>query len=106
VLVDELLGEGHSPTHFARQLVRFLRNVTVAKIAGKESPLLQVSSDERERVGRIADLFSEEDWLGTCKSCWRTHGELGYRQEQRFHLETGTAEDGTRAALASARAVC
>src|SRR5271165_7122058 len=25
VLVDELIGEGHSPTHFARQLVRFLR---------------------------------------------------------------------------------
>ncbi len=39
VLVDELLGEGHSPTHFARQLVRFLRNVTVAKIAGQDSPL-------------------------------------------------------------------
>ena len=33
-LVDELIGEGHSPTHFARQLVRFLRNATVAKIAG------------------------------------------------------------------------
>jgi DNA polymerase-3 subunit gamma/tau len=46
VLVDELIGEGHSPTHFARQLVRFLRNVTVAKIAGKDSALLQISSDE------------------------------------------------------------
>ena len=50
VLVDELIGEGHSPTHFARQMVRFLRNVTVAKIAGKDSPLLQISSDERARV--------------------------------------------------------
>ena len=69
VLVDELLGEGHSPAHFARQLVRFLRNVTVAKIAGKESPLLQVSSDERARVARIADLFSEEDLARHCKSC-------------------------------------
>src|SRR5208283_898755 len=59
VLVDQLLGEGHSPTHFARQLVRFLRNVTVAKIAGKDSALLQISSDERTRVARIADLFTE-----------------------------------------------
>jgi len=60
-LVDELIGEGHSPTHFARQLVRFLRNVTlVAKIAGKNSPLLQISSDERARVGRIAELFGSE----------------------------------------------
>src|ERR1035441_4040364 len=40
--VDHLISEGHSPTHFARQLVRFLRNATVAKIAGKDSSLLQV----------------------------------------------------------------
>ena len=89
VLVDELIGEGHSPTHFARQLVRFLRNATVAKIAGKDSALLQISSDERARVGRIADLFSEEDLTRHLQIMLRTHGELGYRQEQRFHLELG-----------------
>ncbi|MGA6988043.1 MAG: DNA polymerase III subunit gamma/tau [Terriglobales bacterium] len=89
VLVDELIGEGHSPTHFARQLVRFLRNVTVAKIAGKDSALLQISSDERARAGRIADLFSEEDLARHLQIMLRTHAELGYRQEQRFHLELG-----------------
>jgi DNA polymerase-3 subunit gamma/tau len=89
VLVDELIGEGHSPTHFARQLVRFLRNVTVAKIAGKDSALLQISSDERARVGRVAGLFSEEDLTRHLQIMLRTYGELGYRQEQRFHLELG-----------------
>jgi DNA polymerase-3 subunit gamma/tau len=89
VLVDELICEGHSPTHFARQLVRFLRNVTVAKIAGKDSALLQISSDERSRVARIAELFSEEDLARHLQIMLRTHGELGYRQEQRFHLELG-----------------
>src|ERR1035437_3196989 len=89
VLIDELLGEGHSPTHFARQLVRFLRNVTVAKIAGKDSALLQISSDERARVSRIADRFTEEDLTRHLQIMLRTHGELGYRQEQRFHLELG-----------------
>ncbi len=89
MLVDELLGEGHSPTHFARQLVRFLRNVTVAKIAGKDSALLQISSDERARVARIAELFSEEELARHLQIMLRTHGELGYRQEQRFHLELG-----------------
>ena len=88
-LVDGLLSEGHSPTHFARQLVRFLRNVTVTKIAGKDSPLLQVSSDERARIGRVADLFTEEDLARHLQIMLRTHGELGYRQEQRFHLELG-----------------
>src|SRR6266496_3381374 len=53
--VDHLISGGHSPTHFARQMVRFLRNTTVAKIAGKDSALLQVSSEERERVARVAE---------------------------------------------------
>ena len=87
--VDHLIGEGHSPTHFARQLVRFLRNATVAKVAGKDSSLLQISSEERERVARVADLFSEEDLTRHLQIMLRTHSELGYKQEQRFHLELG-----------------
>ena len=87
--VDHLISEGHSPTHFARQMVRFLRNATVAKIAGKESPLLQISSEERERVARVAELFGEEDLTRHLQIMLRTHGELGYKQEQRFHLELG-----------------
>ena len=89
VLIDELIHEGHSPVHFARQLVRFLRNVTVSKIAGKDSPLLQISADERARVQRVADVFSEEDLARHLQIMLRTHGELGYRHEQRFHLELG-----------------
>jgi DNA polymerase III subunit gamma/tau len=87
--VDNLISEGHSPTHFARQMVRFLRNATVAKVAGKDSALLQISSEERERVARIAGLFSEEDLTRQLQIMLRTHGELGYKQEQRFHLELG-----------------
>jgi DNA polymerase-3 subunit gamma/tau len=88
-LVDRLIGEGHSPTHFARQLVRFLRNAVVAKVAGGDSSLLQISSDEQKRVVRIAALFSEEDLARHLQIMLRTHAELGYRQEQRFHLELG-----------------
>src|ERR1700757_2217436 len=87
--VDHLISEGHRPTHFARQMVRFLRNATVAKIAGKESSLLQVSSEERERVARVAEWFGEEDLTRHLQIMLRTHGELGYKQEQRFHLELG-----------------
>jgi DNA polymerase-3 subunit gamma/tau len=88
-LADKLISDGHSPTHFARQLVRFLRNATVAKIAGKDSHLLQISGEERARVARIAELFSEEDLARHLQIMLRTHAELGYRQEQRFHLELG-----------------
>jgi DNA polymerase-3 subunit gamma/tau len=88
-LVDRLISEGHSPTHFARQMVRFLRNTVVAKIAGGDSSLLQISGDERQRVVRVAESFSEEDLARHLQIMLRTHGELGYRQEQRFHLELG-----------------
>ena len=87
--VDHLISEGHSPTHFARQMVRFLRNATVAKVAGKDSALLQISSEERERVARVAEWFAEEDLTRHLQIMLRTHSELGYKQEQRFHLELG-----------------
>ncbi len=88
-LLDKLMTEGQNPAHFARQLVRFLRNTVVARVAGKDSPLLQISSDERERVARVANQFSEEDLARFLQIMLRTFDELGYRQEQRFHLELG-----------------
>lgn len=88
-LVDRLMVEGHNPSHFARQFVRFLRNAIVAKVAGKETSLLQISSDEADRVARVAEKFSEEDLTRFLQIMLRTHSELGYKHEQRFHLELG-----------------
>jgi len=88
-ITDRLLSEGQNPVHFTKQLVRFLRNAIVAKVAGGDSSLLQISSDERNRVARVAELFSEEDLARHLQIMLRTHAELGYRQEQRFHLELG-----------------
>ncbi|HKU19654.1 MAG TPA: DNA polymerase III subunit gamma/tau [Terriglobales bacterium] len=88
-LTDKLISEGQNPAHFARQMSRFLRNAIVAKVAGSDSGLLQISSDERQRVGRVAEAFSEEDLARYLQIMLRTHSELGYKQEQRFHLELG-----------------
>jgi DNA polymerase III subunit gamma/tau len=88
-LLDKLMTEGQSPSHFAKQLVRFLRNAVVAKVAGHDSSLLQISSDERKKVASAAALFSEEDLTRFLNIVLRTYDELGYRQEQRFHLELG-----------------
>ena len=87
--IDRLLVEGQSAQHFARQMVRFLRNTVVAKVAGSDSPVLQISSDERARVARVAERFSEEDLTRFLQIMLRTHSDLGYKQEQRFHLELG-----------------
>ncbi len=88
-LLDKLMTEGQSPTHFARQFVRYLRNVLVAKIAGASSDVLQISSDERARAGRTAALFTEEDLTRYLNIMLRTFDDIGYKQEQRFHLELG-----------------
>jgi DNA polymerase III subunit gamma/tau len=88
-LLDRLMTEGQNPAHFAKQFVRFLRNVLVAKLAGDTSALLQISTDERTRAGRVAANFSEEDLARFLQIMLRTHDELGYRQEPRFHLELG-----------------
>ena len=87
--IDRLLVEGQSAQHFARQMLRFLRNAMVAKVAGSDSQVLQISSDERARVARVAERFSEEDLARFMQIMLRTHSELGYKQEQRFHLELG-----------------
>ncbi len=87
--VDTLLAEGQNPSHFAAQLVRFLRNAIVAKVAGSDSALLQISSEERARTARVAAMFGEEDLTRHLQIMLRTHGELGYRNEQRFLLELG-----------------
>jgi len=88
-LLDRLVTQGQSPTYLIRQLVRFLRNAMVTKVSGVDSSLLQVSTDERTRVARVAAQFSEEDLTRFMNIALRTHDELGYKQEQRFHLELG-----------------
>jgi DNA polymerase-3 subunit gamma/tau len=88
-IVDKLMVEGQSATHFAKQMVRFLRNTLVAKISGTESPVLQISTDEKRRVGGIAEKFGEEELTRFLQIMLRTHGDVSYKQEQRFHLELG-----------------
>ncbi len=88
-IVDKLMVEGQSATHFARQTVRFLRNALVAKVAGAESPILQISADEKKRVSNIAGQFGEEELTRFLQIMLRTHGDVSYKQEQRFHLELG-----------------
>ncbi len=87
--INTLLNAGNSPAALARQFVRYLRNVLMARIAGEGSELLQISTDERARAARSAVLFSEEDLTRFLQVMLRTFDELNYRQEQRFHLELG-----------------
>ena len=103
-IVDKLMVEGQSATHFARQTVRFLRNALVAKVAGTESPILQISADEKKRVANVAAQFGEEELTRFLQIMLRTHGDVSYKQEQRFHLELGLLKMVHAQRLASAGA--
>jgi DNA polymerase III subunit gamma/tau len=87
--LNRLLNAGNSPVQLARQFVRYLRNTLMYKIGGDQTDILQISPDERARVGRSALLFSEEDLTRFLQIMLRTFDELNYRQEQRFHFELG-----------------
>ncbi|HEY4358115.1 MAG TPA: DNA polymerase III subunit gamma/tau [Acidobacteriaceae bacterium] len=96
--IARLLDAGNGPSQLARQFVRYLRNVTVAKITqlapdaeatGIAADLLQISTEERRRAARSAALFTEEELSRFLSIMLRTFDELGYRQEPRFHLELG-----------------
>ncbi len=96
---NDLLDAGNAPAQLARQCVRYLRNCLMAKISGVSpdgvaadgtaAELLQTSPDEIRRAGRTAARFSEEELTRFLQVMLRTFDELGYRQEQRFHLELG-----------------
>jgi len=96
--VGRLLDAGNGAPQLARQFVRYLRNTIVAKVTGLApdadatgiaADLLQISPEERNRAARSAALFTEEDLSRFLAILLRTFDELGYRQEQRFHLELG-----------------
>ncbi|MGI4831424.1 MAG: DNA polymerase III subunit gamma/tau, partial [Janthinobacterium lividum] len=93
-----LLDAGNGAQQIARQFVRFLRNCVVAKITalgpeadatGIAAELLQISVEERRRAARAAAGFSEEELSRFLSILLRTFDDLGYRQEQRLHLELG-----------------
>ncbi|MGI4758108.1 MAG: DNA polymerase III subunit gamma/tau [Janthinobacterium lividum] len=89
-----LLDAGNSSSQIARQFVRYLRNCIMAKIASlteehNSSDLLQISPDERRRAVRSAMLFTEEELTRFLQVMLRTFDDLGFRQEQRLHLELG-----------------
>jgi DNA polymerase-3 subunit gamma/tau len=88
-LVSQLAAEGYELAHFCGEYTRYVRNLMVAKSCGVESPLLQVPNDERQALGELARLFSEEDLTRFFQILLRTEGELRYSLEPRFHLEMG-----------------
>ncbi len=88
-IVQELEHNGKSLQHFCRELVRYWRNLLVAKIAAKPTRLIAASSGEQQSLLEIAACFSEEDltrYLHLTLDLFKT---LQASLQPRFHLELG-----------------
>jgi DNA polymerase-3 subunit gamma/tau len=88
-LLGQLATEGYELAHFCAELTRTVRNLMVAKSCGAESPLLQVASEERARLAKLAKLFGEEDLARFFNLLLRVESEMRYSLQPRFHLELG-----------------
>jgi DNA polymerase III subunit gamma/tau len=87
--LNQLVSEGYELVHFCGEFTRYVRNLMVARSCGADSPLLQVSSDERETLRKLSARMTEEDIARFFQILLRTQAELRYSLQPRFHLELG-----------------
>lgn len=88
-LVQRLHAEGQNLQHFCREAIRHIRNLLVAKVAGAQSPLITEPMDERPRLAKQAEIFSEEDLTRFFQILMATDEDLRRKPDPRLHLELG-----------------
>jgi len=88
-IVAKLVEEGYQLPHFCSQLVRTVRNVLVAKLAGPQPHLLEASPEESARLAALAEKFSEEDLMRFLEILLHLHQQLRHTMEPRFQTELG-----------------
>jgi DNA polymerase-3 subunit gamma/tau len=75
--------------HFCRELVRYFRNLLVAKVVGPDSRLIAAAGEERRRLAEYAGRFSEEDLTRYVQLILNLYRDLQHAPHPRFHLELG-----------------
>src|SRR5579863_7404599 len=88
-LVHRLLAEGQNLQHFCREAIGHFRNLLVARVCGADSELIAAPADERPRLKRVAEAFSEEDLTRFFQILLNTDEDLRRKPDARLHLEMG-----------------
>ena len=87
-LVEELADHGADYRNFVRELLHFLRELLLLRLAPPSSPLLgPVPPEEHERLQPLAEGLSEEDLLRGFDVLTRTETELRGSADPRISLE-------------------
>ena len=88
-IVADLERHGQSLQHFCRELSRYWRNLLVARISGKPTPLIAASDGEQLEFLRTANSFSEEDLTRYLNLTLNLYKDLQTSLQPRLHLELG-----------------
>jgi DNA polymerase-3 subunit gamma/tau len=88
-LVHRLLAEWQNLQHFCREAIGHFRNLLVARVCGADSELIAAPADERPRIKRAAEAFSEEDLTRFFQILLNTDDDLRRKPDARLHLEMG-----------------
>jgi DNA polymerase-3 subunit gamma/tau len=88
-LVHRLLAEGQNLQHFCREAIGHFRNLLIARVCGADSELIAAPADERPRLKKSAEFFSEEDLTRFFQILLHTDEDLRRKPDARLHLEMG-----------------
>jgi DNA polymerase III subunit gamma/tau len=88
-LVHRLLADGQNLQHFCREAIGHFRNLLVARVCGADSELIAAPADERPRLKKAAEFFSEEDLTRFFQILLNTDDDLRRKPDARLHLEMG-----------------
>jgi DNA polymerase-3 subunit gamma/tau len=88
-IVQDLERNGQSLQHFSRELSRYWRNLLVAKISGKSTPLISASEAEQQSLLATSAKFSEEDLTRYLNLSLDLYKALQTSLQPRLHLELG-----------------
>jgi len=88
-LVHRFLSEGRNLQHFCREAIRHFRDLLVARVCGADSDLIAVPGEQRARLARLAEQFTEEDLTRFFQILLATDDDLRRKPDPRLHLEMG-----------------
>jgi DNA polymerase III subunit gamma/tau len=88
-LVHRLLAEGQNLQHFCREAIGHFRNLLVARVCGADSELIAAPADERPRLRKAAEFFTEEDLTRFFQILLHTDEDLRRKPDARLHMEMG-----------------
>ncbi len=85
--VRKLGNNGIEAQNFCQQLIVYLRNLLVCKVAGWDERLLHLPDSEKETLLKQSDKFSELDLIRFYDLLNRTRQELRWHSNSHIHLE-------------------